>query len=395
MAAFFSGSRRVLSVLTRSHSLLCILGLCFGPLLQAYEIQLKVPGVADEVLVSLPENHDPAKSWPVVFSYHGFNAKPEWKMTRSHTGPKDWIVVGMGYVQQGKYKIEPADLAMEVKAFRYVRDELAKSQGLDLKRVYLAGYSKGGWMTDTLLQAEPEIAGGAILMGGHIDSRMKKPVALDKKTKVFIGVGRMDPNYLFSLKALVHYRSQGLQTFIEPWSGLKHEFPKEGSVGLREWFALENGGKPDEVALSTELKSILSSPSKEAWVKLTAFKDRPFCNVAGTAWPKQIAAELARLERNPAVAREVKIRNSHRQLLAREAKMRTLEELQRINAAYGKLAAASNDSPRSAEIEHDFTRIQAVLKSAGPAPTPKPKPGPLTPNFPDDGRRVPGNPLVR
>ncbi len=388
---------RVPLVLTRSHSLFFLLGLSFGSLLQAYEIQLKVPGVADDVLVSFPENHDPAKSWPVVFSYHGFNAKPEWKMTRAHTGPKDWIVVGMGYVQRGKYKIEPADLAMEVKAFRYVRDELAKSQGLDLKRVYLAGYSKGGWMIDTLLQAEPGIAGGAILMGGHIDSRMKNPAALDKKTKVFIGVGRMDPNYLFSLKALVHYRSRGLQTFIEPWPGLQHEFPKEGSVGLREWFALENGGRPDEAALSAELKTILSLSPKEAWTQLIAFKDRPFCNVAGTAWSKKIVTELARLEKNPEVAFEVKIRNSHRQLLAREAKMRTLEELQRINAAYGKLAAASNGSLRSAEIEHDFTRVQAVLKSAGPAPaaTPKPKPSPLTPNFPNDGLRVPGNPLVR
>ena len=68
---------RVPLVLTRSHSLFFILGLSFGSLLQAYEIQLKVPGVADDVLVSFPENHDPAKSWPVVFSYHGFNAKPE------------------------------------------------------------------------------------------------------------------------------------------------------------------------------------------------------------------------------------------------------------------------------------------------------------------------------
>ena len=135
----------------------------------------------------------------------------------------------------------------------------------------------------------------------------------------------------------------------------------------------------------------------QVWTQLIAFKDRPFCNVAGTAWSQKIVNELARLEKNPEVAYEVKLRNSHRQLLAREAKMRTLEELQRINVAYGKLAAASNGSPRTAEIEHDFTRVQAVLKSAGsaPAPTPKPKPGPLTPNFPNDGRRVPGNPLAR
>ena len=128
---------------------------------------------------------------------------------------------------------------------------------------------------------------------------------------------------------------------------------------------------------------------------MIGLKERPYGSVSGTVWPQKIAAELTRLEKIPEIAREVKIRNRHRQLLAREAKMRTLEELQRINAAYGKLAAASNGSPRAAEIEHDFTRVRSVLESTGPAPTPKPKPTPLVPNFPDDGRRIPGNPLVK
>ena len=76
LAVIFQEVHRVPLVLTRSHSLFFIFGFCFGSLLGAYEIQLKVPGVADDVLVSFPENHDPTKSWPVVFSYHGFNAKP-------------------------------------------------------------------------------------------------------------------------------------------------------------------------------------------------------------------------------------------------------------------------------------------------------------------------------
>jgi len=362
---------------------------------QAKEIKMKAPGVVDEIIVSLPEGHSSKGMWPAVFSYHGFNAKPEVGMTRMHTGEASWIVVGMGYVQQGKYKIEPADVAAEVAAFRHVRDELVKNHGLDPDRVYLAGYSKGGWMVDTLLQAEPRIAGGAILMGGHIDSRLKKPVALDKNTRVFIGVGRFDPNYIFSLKALVHYRSRGLETHFEPWVGLKHEFPKSGSKGLREWFVIRNGEKPNDASLTAEFNQILAKKPVEAWHDLIVFKDRPACNVVGTAWPKKITAELARLEKNPLVVREVKIRNRHRQLLAAEAKMRTLQDLQKINEGYAILASDSNASPRSHEIEHDFTRVQAVLKSSGPTPTPKPQLTPLTPNFPNDGRRIPGNPLVK
>ena len=361
----------------------------------AKEIKLKAPGVTDEIIISLPEDHGPNQFWPAVFSYHGFNGKPDVRMTRSHTGPKGWIVVGMGYVQQGKYKIEPADLAKEVAAFRHVRDELVKNYGMDSDRVYLAGYSKGGWMVDTLLQAEPEIAGGAILMGGHIDSRLKKPVALDKRTQVFIGVGRYDPNYIFSLKALVHFRSRGLETYFESWPGLKHEFPKDGSAGLRDWFTLQAGGKPDDAALTEEMQAILAKQPKEAWHDLVVFQDRPFCKVPGTAWPKKVAAELAKLEKNPQVAREVKIRNRHRQLLAAEAKMRTTQDLQKINKGYALLASDSNDSPCSREIEHDFTRVQAVLKSSGPVSRPKPEPTPITPRFPQSDRGIPRNPLVK
>ncbi|YCM42651.1 hypothetical protein V2O64_15165 [Verrucomicrobiaceae bacterium 227] len=357
----------------------------------AADLEMKVPGVEAAVLVSLPENHDATKSWPAVFSYHGFNGKPETRTTRSHTGPKDWIVVGMGYTQKGKYQVGPEDLAAELEAFRHVRDELARTQGLDPKRVYVTGYSKGGWMTDSLLQAAPDFAGGAILMGGHLPGVLKNAPAHDQGRSIFIGVGRLDPNHLPSLKALLFYRGLGLPTSFEAWSGLGHDFPREGSVGLREWYLLQNGGKPDEKALAEEFAGILKRPAIEAWQGLIALQERPFFNMEGSAWPDRISKELKRLEKDATVAREAKIRMTHRQLLARELKMRTLEDLRSIHTAYMKLGGVK--SVRSDEIEHDHRRIMAVLKNTPSAPARKP--ATLVPDLPSDDRAVPRNPLIR
>lgn len=363
----------------------------------AAELELQAPGVAETILVSLPENHDPAKSWPAVFSYHGFNGRPNTSSTRVHTGPNDWIVVGMSYTQPGKYELHEGDISAELKVFRHVRDELARTQGLDPKRVYIAGFSKGGWMTDTLLQAEPSLKGGAILMGGHIPSPLKNPPSISKDTEVFIGVGRLDPNYIPSLKALVYYRGLGLKTAFEAWPKLAHEFPQKGSDGLREWFTLQNGGKHDDLALEKEFTRLLTLHPAEAWNALADFKERPFCTTAESPWPEKIAAAQTKLEQDPQVAREAKIRNTHRQLLGREVKMRTLEELRRIDADYMKLTAASTGSPQADDILLDHRRILAVLKQANatPVPAPQPKPAPIKPNLPKDERNIPRNPLVR
>jgi predicted esterase len=365
--------------------------------LAAKELKLEIEGTVAPILVSLPKNHDPAKSWPAVFSYHGTGGEPNTYSIRHHTGPDDWIVVGMSYTERGAYKLTPDGIAKNLAIFHHVRDELARSQGLDPERVYLAGFSKGGWMTDTLLQADASIAGGAILMGGHIPTPIQNPPAIRKTTQVFIGVGRLDPNHLGSLKALVFYRELGLATSFEAWPDLGHAFPRHGSLGLHEWFTLRKGGKPDHEALEAEFTGYLKLPPIQAWHALIEFKERPFCTTEASPWPDKIHAALKQLEHDPLVAHEAKIRSSHRQLLSRELKMRTLEELRRIDADYMRLEGDCNGSAQVDEILHDHRRILAVLKETEAAARKKADsvPAPVKPTPPEDERIIPRNPLVR
>ncbi|MGC6566992.1 MAG: hypothetical protein ACON38_15440 [Akkermansiaceae bacterium] len=368
--------------------------LCVG-LLSADDLKLVVPGIKDAVLISLPENHDSAKKWPAVFSYHGFNGRPETRMTRNHTGGEGWIVVGMAYAQPGKYQLDAAGIEKELKVFRFVRDELVKKHGLDVTRMYAAGYSKGGWMTDALLQAEPGFAGGAILMGGHVPTGLKPAPRIDPKKEVFIGVGRLDPNYLMSLKALLFYREKKLPTSFESWPGLGHRFPQNGSRGLREWFALQNDEKPDEAELQKEFTKLQTLDPVKAWRELIDFQARPYCNVKNSAWPDQISAALKKLEQNPTVTREAKVRMSHRRLLAGEVKMRTFDELRKINAGYLQLREEGAKTSWVDVIDLDHKRVMGVLKQTEAANPERPKPRVVTPDPPKEQRGFPRNPLIR
>ncbi|MEM1082993.1 MAG: hypothetical protein AAGI48_02640 [Verrucomicrobiota bacterium] len=375
-------------------ALIAALLLAITPSLRALEIQL--PELEVPIPVSLPENHEAGKSWPAVFSYHGFKGRPTTHTTRSHTGPDDWIVVGMTYVQRGKYRLNPDDLARELRVFRRVRDQLAKSHGLDPRRIVVTGFSKGGWMTDALLQSESPLLGGAILMAGHLPSQLDLPSSIEKDTPVFIGVGRRDPNYIPSLKAMVFYRGKGARTTFEAWPDLGHDFPRDGSTALREWYQLLNDGKPDDDALEKEFKGILEGQPLEAWQALGLFKGRPFTNTSGSPWPERIDAEIAELEKLPEVAREARLQKAHRNLLGRELKMRTMQEIRSIDAAYGQLLAEAAGSPQLEDIQLDHRRLLAVLKQAEETPVPQaPERPTITPEPPSSNPVIPLNPLVR
>ena len=100
-------------------------------------------------------------------------------------------------------------------------------------------------MSGLLLQKERSLAGGAILGAGHRFQLEAVPKPLPKGTPIFLGVGRLDGNYPFSLKALLFFRKLGAKVEMETWRGVGHSMPGVGSTGLKEWLALRVGREPD------------------------------------------------------------------------------------------------------------------------------------------------------
>jgi len=356
---------------------------------------LQVEGLPVPVEVSLPENHDPSKKWPAVFYYHGSGGRPSTKMIRQHAGPEDWIVVGMTYTFDGAFTQTPENLEKELKVLRRVRDQLAREQGLDPKRLYVSGFSQGGWVSGLFFQAERSLAGAVILGAGHLREAAPKTAAFPPGTPLFVGVGRLDGNYPFALKARLFYGKLGVSVNMETWQDLQHEFPTGGSPGLKEWFALRNGGKPAADAFESEFAEIGKLQPLDQWWKLLEFRERPSVTAPGQPWKETVAKRIAELEQDPAVARETKIFKRHRNLLADEINAKTLPELVKVNNAYVQLAGQAGDSPQAQLVVHDAQRVAKLLETNRDQTPPPEAPKPITPPFPRQDRGIPRNPLVR
>ena len=361
-------------------------------------LTLEVEGVDDAILVSLPEGHDPAKSYPAVFYYHGTGGQPTTKLIRAHTGEKDWIVVGMAYAQRGTFQLTPAGMDEEIRVLKDVRSQLEQKAGLDPARIYVAGFSKGGWVSGLLLQKERSLAGGAILGAGHRFALETVPKPLAKDSPVFVGVGRYDGNYPFSLKALVFFRQLGAQVEMETWRGVGHSFPGVGSTGLKEWLALRVGKEPDLESLEEELGGIAQVENPfERWWSLNEFGERPFV-VASPDLAAKVDGLREAMEEEPAIQREARILKESRRLLAKEIGKKTLPDLEAIVAGYGRIAESAKGSPQGEVAAKDYERVGEILVYAREEFGKQERSRPEVEVKPETGRereRSLRNPLVR
>jgi predicted esterase len=367
--------------------------------LHAKTVELRFPGLAYAIQLSLPENFDPSRKHPAILYYHGTNGRPDTRIIRRETGDKDWIVVGMTYFQQGQLKLAPESFKKEVTLYHSVRQYLLAKYALDPKRLYISGFSKGGWMSDLLLQQEATLAGGAILGAGHRHkaARPQKRYTIEKP--IFIGVGRLDGNYPFALKGLLHHRSLGGNSVMETWPGLAHEFPQDGSTGLRQWFAVRNKASKTvaKIELATALESANELDPLARWDQLRQLRDLPFTKFLGTPFSSELSLQIKALEKDDPVKTEAALLQKHRRILAKEIKGTSLRSLQEANLAYIDLSDQNKTTRQAKLLLHDYNRTSDLLlhfqEQKKVAPN---KNAPIkVPDSPKTDRGIPGNPLIR
>ena len=374
-------------------------------------IELEFPGLQERVEVVFPDNYDASRTWPAIFYYPGTGEGPDTRLIRHHTGDRDWFVIGMDYVQRGRFTFTRETVADELQIVRSVRQHLSTKYKLDPKRCYLAGFSKGGWISGILLQADRSFAGAAILGAGHRDTISDKPARFPKTTSVFIGVGRLDGNYPFGLRAITWYRGLGASTTFETWHDLGHAFPQASSPALTQWLALRAKPNAKHQADATawakkRLEEIDAIPDPvNRWVALRDAESAPYARYLPADIKTRLRAKRTTLEKTATVAIEAKVLAAHRKLLVTE-----IGEPDR--ATYAKLAASyyqihqANPGTRQGEIAlADQKRINELLERSTeqdkirkklPEPTPPDQSNtPPTPKAPENRPRIPGNPLIR
>jgi|TARA_B110000908_G_scaffold38085_1_gene45876 predicted esterase len=386
-------------------------GSCFA---QQKEVFLSFPELKDKIEVSLPEGHDPQKRYPVLFYYHGQAGLPDTSLIRFHTGPKDWIVVGMGYVKQGRIDLSKDALVREMRMFHKVKKQVVEKYGGNIRACYAAGFSKGGWLTDAMLQTEPSLAGGIILGAGKMKQfnqiKTYRQGKGDDKKVIFIGIGRNDHNHTYAYHALMMHRKMSAAVTLEIWRDLGHSIPQSGSSGLKQWLRsrlINKEGLKELAAQETQtaFDAALKLPELEQYFVLRDLSDTPYVKLLGETWEKRINSGIATLTKDKKVLQESLAHSQQQKALSWELKYRNSVDLEKVKRGYLFIQETYADSTEAVLMVKDITRVERLLKlvrqreaemKSRQAEKSKDKDAEAKgPSRENDRDRIPRNPLIR
>lgn len=157
------------------------------------EIRVDDPAAGTDgyFLVHVPADYDPNERWPMVFYYHGLGGRPDADRISRVMLDKYCIVVGMSYYAPGMegYRFLETE---DVRILRHVLAAIKKHLSVNDKRLYVAGFSKGGFYTCEMLRQLSDLLAGVIVMGAGSKSLDAPWPSLAGK-EVFIGCGEKDP----------------------------------------------------------------------------------------------------------------------------------------------------------------------------------------------------------
>ncbi|WP_197088452.1 alpha/beta hydrolase family esterase [Corynebacterium occultum] len=133
-------------------------------------LQVLMPdGGEREVIISLPENYDPTRSYPVWLAFAGRNISPEHMSTDTGLqNASDAIVAygrGIGNAWAGA-PYATTTMAEDIAYSRAVVDRIAENYSVDRERVYSIGHSNGGGFSLALACFAPDLVAGVASVSG-------------------------------------------------------------------------------------------------------------------------------------------------------------------------------------------------------------------------------------
>jgi predicted esterase len=193
----------------------------------------------DHFMVYVPSDYTEERDWPVIFCYHGQSGQPTTWPMRQAVRDKDFIVVGMGYVPTKK-KMTKREyinlLKREKRSVLEVKKYVGEHLKIDEKRLFVTGFSKGGWHSANMVEASPRGWAGAVIFAagrrGLVQPTSKKAF---RDKPIYIGAGENDVNMKAAKKAAAYYRRLGAKVTFEEFKGLGHSFDPSGSETLYNW----------------------------------------------------------------------------------------------------------------------------------------------------------------
>jgi predicted esterase len=209
------------------------------------EVRVDLPKAGSYMMVYVPKDYSPDRSWPMIFCYHGYKGKASTYPFRQITQGAGFIVLGMNYATKdyGETLCRASSGTKPEKA--YLAEALAlvkESLNIDPHMAFMGGFSQGGYSTSFLgEQLLDRLAGLVILGAGRNQADTNPPPAkLIRGKPIFIGAGVDDKRHCAAARnAAKFYRRRGAKVTLEEWLDVGHSVETKNTK-LHDWL-LHNG----------------------------------------------------------------------------------------------------------------------------------------------------------
>lgn len=329
-------------------------------------------GLGDEVAleVFIPKDYDSTRSWPLLYLFHGTGGRPSTKLYQRYTEGLGFILVAAPYAIPGAESLSRAGVLAEIRRISKVRRLLSEASLRLDDRTYVGGFSKGGWMSDLLATQGFDTLTGALILGaGRIPTDVGRVLAREKATptsplSIYVGIGQLDANHLYSRRAATHYRQLKHQVVLEEYLGRAHR-PGEGdSPYLRQWLRIQTSEKEslrEDASAWWEARLAkskdIASPM-ERLLYLEHLRAAPYADFVSEDKRAALSSMLNRASRHPSLRPEVDARQSYHSAQQAEEKFRKSSELPDLAQTFKRIHSRAPETYFGQRAALDLLRLQ-------------------------------------
>jgi predicted esterase len=310
------------------------------------EVKIKDPtGWRGYFKLYIPKDYTPDHAWPVVLWYHGANGRPGTGPLRRMAEGRGAIIIGMDYSSKEYHdRIHPPELVAEEKqhAVRVVKI-VNQLVNIDTDRIFMGGFSLGGFSTTVRGEAMASELSGFLLMGSSRNPGDDDPVPRAMRgMPVYMAHGSNDSHVEDQGKRTARlYRRGGVDLTYEVWEGLGHRAKTDCKVFDKWWRRYVQ--RPTRVRALKAARRLAQRRPGQAYPRLTEL-----AQTKGKSTPVAQRAEQA-AER---IAQKVEQRHKQvEQLRANGQVERAVRRLTRITQRYAGTKFAKQAKERLSAMQ--------------------------------------------
>jgi phospholipase/carboxylesterase len=196
-------------------------------------------------LVSVPGDYNADRSWPMLVALHGYGSGAEpfhtlWKQVTSSTG---YVLVTPQGEEPTAEGIGWAWGTSGEEVIRRSIDAAAGAVHIERDRIFLTGFSQGGWLTYDLALKHPRVFRGIAPLGAGRNLPDTSGLDALRGTRVYIGHGDLEPGLEDVRSLAAALRSHGCEVLLREYPGVGHSLPEPISAELVRILDFLGGGQ--------------------------------------------------------------------------------------------------------------------------------------------------------